>query len=468
MSDFELLKIELDGILDASNDNIVVTDGEGKVLRVSANCLSIYGKTKEDLIGKTVFQLEKEYIFYPSVTAKVLRERKEVQVMQKTPTNKVVMATGIPLTNSSGKIVRIISFSHDLTEIQQLREDYEQLRIKMLRYESEIEELREKESKADEIVTKSKTMQDIYHMVQRVAASDATVVLLGESGVGKNVIAHMLHDKSQRKNQSFMEVNCGAIPDTLFESEIFGYEPGAFTGADKNGKPGMIELADRGTLFLDEIAELPLAIQVKLLKVLQEKRITRIGGSTGKDVDFRLIAATNQNLEEMVSQGKFRKDLFYRLHVIPIIVPPLRERKEDIYHFTQHYLAIFNHKYETNKVLHPSTIAILQNYDWPGNVRELENLMERLVITSTSNVIYPSNLPFVEETDKVGLPAEEWTTEAFEQQGLTLQEALREVEKNWLKRAYRQYKTTYEMAKYLGLSQSTVVRRLKEYQINSK
>ncbi|MEN1968776.1 sigma 54-interacting transcriptional regulator [Lentibacillus sp. N15] len=464
----KLLKIELDGILDASNDNIVVTDGEGNVLRVSANCLSIYGKTKEDLTGKTVFQLEEEHIFYPSVTAKVLHTKKEVQVMQKTPTNKVVMATGIPLTDNDGDIVRIISFSHDLTEIQQLREDYEQLQLKMLRYESEIEELRE--NKADEVVIKSKTMQDIYHMVQRVAASDATAVLLGESGVGKNVIAHMLHDYSQRKNESFIEVNCGAIPETLFESEIFGYEPGAFTGADKNGKPGMIELADRGTLFLDEIGELPLAIQVKLLKVLQEKRITRIGGSIGKNVDFRLIAATNQDLEVMIAQGKFRRDLFYRLNVIPITVPPLRERKEDVYQLIQHYLSVFNHKYKTNKVLHPAAINNLQNYDWPGNVRELENLIERLVITSMSNIIYPSDLPFVEETDNIGtgLPTEEWTTEAFERKGLTMQEALREVEKNWLKRAYRQYKTTYEMAKFLGLSQSTVVRRLKEYQINSK
>lgn len=470
MFDLELLKIELDGILDTSNDNIVVADGEGKILRVSSNCFSIYGKAERDLTGKTVYQLEEDYIFYPSVTAKVLKEKKEVQIMQETSTKKLVMATGIPLTDNNGQIVRIISFSHDLTEIQQLREDYEQLRVKMEQYESEIKELKENENKNKEerLVIKSKTMKDIYNMAQRVAVSDATVVLLGESGVGKNVIARMLHDKSQRKKGAFIELNCGAIPETLFESEIFGYESGAFTGADKNGKAGMIEHANKGTLFFDEIAELPLTIQVKLLKVLQEKQITRIGGSKAKKVDFRLIVATNQNLEEMVLQGKFRKDLFYRLNVIPITIPPLRERREDIYQLSQYYLAIFNKKYQTNKIFLSATIDLFYNYDWPGNVRELENLIERLVVTSTSNAIPPSSLPFVKETDEMGLSTEEWTSEALEQQDLTLQEALRKVEKSWLRRAYRQYKTTYEMAKYLGLSQSTVVRRLKEYKINSK
>ncbi|WP_088053537.1 sigma-54 interaction domain-containing protein [Virgibacillus dakarensis] len=466
-SELELLKIELEGILEVSNDNIVVTDGDGVVLRVSSNCTSIYGSDQRDLIGKTVFQLENEKIFYPSVTARVLKEKKEVQVMQKTPTSKVVMATGIPVFSQKREIVRIISFSHDLTEIQQLKEDYQQLRAKMLRYETEIEELREKEAKTDQIVVKSKTMEEIDKLIQHIASSDAAVVLLGESGVGKNVFARRLHEGSQRNKAAFIEVNCGAIPENLFESEIFGYVPGAFTGADRKGKAGMIELADQGTLFLDEIAELPLAIQVKLLKVLQEKKVSRIGGYQVKNIDFRLIAATNQDLEELVKQGKFRKDLFYRLNVIPITIPPLRERNDDIYQLMRHYLIIFNQKYQTDKSFHSTTIDAFQHHQWPGNVRELENLIERLVVTSTETIIYPSDLPFVKEAN-VYHHTNEWTLENFERQGLTLQDALEEVEKNWLKRAYRQYKTTYEMAKYLGISQPTVVRRLKKYQINSR
>src|SRR5699024_4787642 len=261
----EMLQLELEGIMHASNDNIVMTDGEGKVIRFSSNCTSIYGKEEDELVGKTVFELEKDRTFSPSVTAVVLNEKKEVQVMQRTPTGKVVMATGIPLFNKKRDIVRIISFSHDLTEIQLLKEDYEELRAKMIRYESEIEELREQEKRTN-VIIKSKTMIQIRELVERVAKSDANVVLLGESGVGKNVFAKALHEESERNQKKVIEVNCGAIPEPLFESELFGYEPGSFTGASKSGKKGMIELADQGTLFLDEIAELPLSIQVKLLK----------------------------------------------------------------------------------------------------------------------------------------------------------------------------------------------------------
>ncbi|HLR69115.1 MAG TPA: sigma 54-interacting transcriptional regulator [Virgibacillus sp.] len=463
----EMLQLELEGIMHASNDNIVMTDGEGKVIRVSSNCTSIYGKEEDELVGKTVFELEKDRTFSPSVTAVVLNEKKEVQVMQRTPTGKVVMATGIPLFNKKRDIVRIISFSHDLTEIQLLKEDYEELRAKMIRYESEIEELREQEKRTN-VIIKSKTMIQIRELVERVAKSDANVVLLGESGVGKNVFAKALHEESERNQKKVIEVNCGAIPEPLFESELFGYEPGSFTGASKSGKKGMIELADQGTLFLDEIAELPLSIQVKLLKVLQEKKVTPIGGSEAKEVDFRLITATNQDLEALVKQGKFREDLFYRLNVIPITIPPLRERKDDIYKLAQHYLTIFNEKYHTNKFFHSKAMNAMQQYDWPGNVRELENLIERLVVTTDTNMIFASNLPFVNQMDVSELPKQEWQLESFEEQGLTLQEVLEAVEKNWLIRASKQYKTTYEMAEYLGLSQSTVVRRLKKYNINSK
>jgi TyrR family helix-turn-helix protein len=309
-------------------------------------------------------------------------------------------------------------------------------------------------------------MQKILDLVKRVARSDVTVFLSGESGVGKNVFARALHDHSERKDEKFIEVNCGAVPSSLFESEMFGYEAGSFTGASKKGKAGLIEMADKGTLFLDEIGELPLDIQVKLLQVLQNKKVTRIGGNRSKEVDFRLITATNQNLKEKVAEGKFRQDLFYRLNVIPIEIPPLRERKEDIYQLIQQFLSEFNEKHQANKILHSTTVDVLMNYEWPGNVRELENLMERLVITSDTSTIYPSNLPFVDEKD---YPDADWSAlEAFESRGLTLQEALEEVEEKWLRRAYRQYKSTYEMAEFLGLSQPTVVRRLKKYKINSK
>src|SRR5699024_9491314 len=292
------------------------------------------------------FELQEENIFNPSVTVEVLKENKEVQVMQTTINGRVVMATGIPIYDKEKNIIRVISFSHDLTEIQELKEDYEHLQTKMKRFETEIEELREKETKVDGIVVKSEAIKRILELVNRMSKSDANVVLLGESGVGKSMFARAIHNGSERNKESFIEVNCGAIPENLFESEVFGYEPGAFTGASQKGKVGLIELADQGTLFLDEVGEIPLSQQVKLLKVLEEKKVVRVGGQKAIDVDFRLVAATNQDLKELVRQGEFREDLFYRLNVVPITIPPLRERKEDIYQLAHYYLAIHNQKYD--------------------------------------------------------------------------------------------------------------------------
>lgn len=468
MNEDYLIKQELESIIEHSNDNIVVTDGEGVVLRTSPNCERIYGQSQSYLIGKSVFQLQEEDIFNPSVTIQVLKKKKEVQLMQTTPKGRVIMATGIPIFSEANKLIRIISFSHDLTEIQQIKEDYEHLKVKMKRYELEIEQLREKETKVAGIIAKDEAIKHILELILRTAKSDASVVLLGESGVGKSMFARALHNHSHRSKEPFIEVNCGAIPDNLFESEVFGYESGAFTGASQKGKLGFIELADQGTLFLDEIGEIPLNQQVKLLKVLENKEVVRVGGSEAIDVDFRLVTATNQDLEKLVKEGKFRKDLYYRLNVVPIVIPPLRERKKDIYELAYHYLTKFNKKYNTNKVLHMKTITALQNYDWPGNVRELENLIERLLVTVKKETIYPYHLSFFNEADVLQSLDIEHELETFEEQSITLHDALEAVEKRWLKRAYRQYKTTYEMAEYLGVSQSTVVRRLQKYSIDSK
>ncbi|OCA82069.1 sigma-54 interaction domain-containing protein [Pseudobacillus wudalianchiensis] len=462
----DIRELELRAILAASNDNIVITDGDGVVLRASPSCLSIYGEAANKLIGVNVEELEQKNIFSPSVTKKVLQEKKEVQLMQYTSTGRIVMATALPVFNDEGEIVRVISFSHDLTEIQHLKEDYEELRMKMAYYQSEIKELREKEEYFGETVMKSKEIRQIWQLIQRVAKSDATVVFLGESGVGKNVFARAVHEGSRRQDEVFIEVNCSAIPESLFESEMFGYERGAFTGANREGKAGLIETANGGTLFLDEVGELPLALQVKLLKVIQEKRVTRIGGTEPKTIDFRIIASTNRDLEQMVKEGKFRRDLFYRLNVIPINIPSLRERKEDVLSLCNFYLKKFNEKYESNKIFHVTTINELLAYEWPGNVRELENLIERLVVTTENRMIYPQALPFYLGVNPHPLE-HEGTLEEMEETGASLRKAIEEVEIRWLRRAARQYKTTYEMADYLGISQSSVVRKLNKYQINS-
>lgn len=463
----ELLQLELDAIINYSNDNILVADGKGIVLRSSPNCSEIYGIDTDYIIGNSVYKLQEENIFKPSVTVKVIESRKEVQVMQETVNGRVVMATGIPIFDDQGNLIRVISFSHDLTELKQLKDDYEFLQMKMKRFESEMEELREQETKVEGIVLKNKQIKDMFRLMNRIAETDATVVLLGESGVGKSMFARAIHNRSKRKNKPFIEINASAIPESIFEAEVFGYEAGAFTGASKDGKIGLIELADQGTLFFDEIAEIPLDLQVKLLKVLEEKKITRVGGTKSIEVDFRLIVATNRDLEKMVQEGKFRKDLYYRLNVVPLTIPPLRERKEDIYELAQYFLDTYNKKYGFEKVFHPQTLELFQKYDWPGNVRELENLVERLIVTTEGKVIHPEQLPMHNFLENMNDDAS-WNIEMFEENGLKLKEVIEEVEKKWLQRAYRQYKTTYEMAEALGISQATVVRKLKKYGINSK
>ncbi|MGG4040758.1 sigma-54 interaction domain-containing protein [Bacillus smithii] len=461
----EILELELDAIVKKSKDNIVITDGNGVVLRASPNSYAIYGSSTDDLIGKSVYQLEEDHIFSPSVTIKVLNERKEVRVMQNTKTGRSVMAIGLPIFDRSNEIIRVISFSHDLTEIEQLKEEFKQLQKKIERYETEIQELRDNEQIEGNTILKSKAIQQIWQLIKRVAKTDASVVFLGESGVGKTHFARALHQASERANEAFIDVNCSAIPESLFESEMFGYEPGSFTGASKKGKTGLIELADQGTLFLDEIGEIPLSMQSKLLKVIQDKEVYRIGGVRPKKVDFRLITSTNQNLSEMIKHGSFRQDLFYRLSVISITIPPLRERKEDIAMLAYYYLQKFNEKYRMRKFLHPATIDKLIHYHWPGNVRELQNMMERLVITSETNIIHPDNLPSdiqmdrTQKTDSLLLK---------NMKGKTLREAMEEVEILWLRRAVKQCKTTYEMAEFLGISQSNVVRKLKKYRIKAK
>lgn len=451
----------LDTIIETSNNNITIADDKGYILHSNPNHWSLYGITPDQYKGKTVYQLQDEGVLSPSITAMVLKEHKELKIMQNTTTGKIIMTSGYPIFNDDGKLILVISYSQDQTEISNLQNQYEQLERKLKGYQAEVEELRGKEG----ILYRNKEMHQIVKTIQRVAKTDATVLILGESGVGKSMFARELHNQSDRKKEPFIEVNCSTIPESLFEAEMFGYEAGSFTGAQKQGKTGLIEEADNGTLFLDEIGELPLAIQVKLLKVLQEKKFMRIGGTKERHVDFRLVTATNQNLEKMVQKGSFRLDLYYRLNVIPLFIPPLRDRKEDITFLINHYIELINQKYKTRKRLHSSTYDILIQYGWPGNVRELENLIERLILISEETNILPSSLPSSilgqsQTEDKEATMVIEQTINDEDQ---NLKTVLEKVEKYMFSKASKQCKTTYEMAKLLGISQPSVIRKLKKY-----
>lgn len=294
----------------------------------------------------------------------------------------------------------------------------------------------------------------------KVAGADSTVLILGESGVGKGLFADLIHKYSARAQKPLVKVNCGAIPESLVEAELFGYEKGAFTGAQAKGKAGYFEAAGGGTLFLDEVAELPLSSQVKLLRFLEDHRITRVGATESREIDVRIFAATHRNLQEMVDQGAFRLDLFYRLHVIPLPVPPLRERRECLLPLLRHYVDLYADRLGTRRRLSRAATDVLMAYSWPGNVREMMNLCERLVVMSDAEVIDLADLPpGLAPSDRVPL-----TAGAFDDE-TPLEEALLRTERALLLRARQRHGSQQAMAHALGVNQSTIARKLKRHGI---
>lgn len=459
LDEFRNTSLDLKTIFESSYDVIYVSDGEGVTLRVSSACEEIWGKKPEELVGRSVLDLEKEGIYRPSVTRLVLESREKVRVIQKTKTGRTLLVVGTPVKDKNGKIVRVINASRDITEIGKLREEVQTMKEMMERYKQEISRLRLHESSSSKLIYRSVAMEKVMNQAQKISGFDTTVLITGESGVGKDVVASLIHEWSDRSGQPFVKINCGAIPESLLESELFGYEPGAFTGAQKGGKTGLFELAHLGTLFLDEVAELPLTLQVKLLRVLQEKEIRRIGGLRSIQVDVRLIAATNRNLEKLVEQGAFREDLYYRLNVFPIWIPPLRKRVEDIPLLVHHFAVKFNERYGLNKSFSVEAIAELQKKPWKGNVRELQNLVERLIISSDEPVIR------VKDVNHFAAGKEPSPIEIKIHREVPLKEAVGAAEKAILEFAKKKYGTTSGMAKALEVDQSTVSRKLRKYSL---
>ncbi|NPA54047.1 MAG: sigma-54-dependent Fis family transcriptional regulator [Aquificae bacterium] len=303
----------------------------------------------------------------------------------------------------------------------------------------------------EDIVAESKKMKEILETAKKVAPFDATVLITGESGTGKEVLAKFIHKNSKRKDKPFIAINCGAIPDELLEAELFGYKKGAFTGASSD-KKGLIEEADGGTILLDEIGDLPLNLQVKLLRLLQEGEIKPLGSSKTKKVDVRFIAATNQNLEQLVKEGKFREDLYYRLNVIKIHIPPLKERKEDILPLTKFFIKKYSMKYNIKpKTLSEKAISELLSYDWPGNVRELENTIERLVLMTSGDII---NSVFENDVSN------RYTKITFKK----YKEAKEDFEKNYLKTLLSLTEGNISKAsKISGLTRAQIYRMMKRH-----
>lgn len=454
---------ELNDILEGSYDGLYICNKEGRVVMVNSAWEKICGLSRDFVIGQKVKDLIADGWYDNSAALLTLDSKKTsttmLEITSGSKKGQIIMATGTPIFDEAGELDRVVVNVRDITYLEHLKTQLVETMELSQRYASELEEIRLQVQKMDDIVVKSTQMKRIMELTIRVSKVDSTVIITGESGVGKDVIAKKIHYLSKRMNNSFIKINCGAIPEPLLESELFGYEGGAFTGAKKEGKPGMFELASGGTLFLDEVGDLPLSLQVKLLRVLQEKEIVRVGGVKTIKVDVRIIAATNKNLEAMIKEGTFREDLYYRLNVVNISIPPLRERREDLEYLLGFMLNKLNYKYGLNKKLTQNVIERLLTYHWPGNIRELENMLERLIVLTDEEHIQLNHLPsYLQEKTTVGGAI---TLTSL----IPLKEAIEEVEQQLIKRALDQYVTTRKVAKMLGVNQSTVVRKIKQYNI---
>lgn len=455
---------ELEAVFEHCHDGISIVDRNGKIVTSNPAMQRLLNLARDDYVGRNITDLVEEGTFSSSVSSRVLSFGKPFTILQEVRSGTRCLTTGVPIMSEDGQVDMVVVNSHDVTELYALKERLRQSQKLAGGYQAELSDMRVALMQNEDIVVRSKKMLDILDLARRLAAVDTTVLIVGESGTGKEVVATLLHRASpKRSEKSFIKVNCGAIPRDLLEAELFGYEYGAFTGAAREGRAGLFELADGGSIFLDEVGEIPLDLQVKLLRVLQERELKKVGGSKVVKVDVRIIAASNRDLQELVSQGRFRQDLYYRLNVVPLEVPPLRERKEDIVALAMHYVRYFNRKYGFEKVLSAELIDAMESYSWPGNVRELANLVERMVVTSKGNILGAGEFPMENTASGSGhmrtdpLPGP-----------MSIQEALMETEKSVILKILQNSRSTAGAARSMGISRATLARKMRKYGIRRR
>lgn len=458
LSSINEYKSLLQAVFASVQDAISVVDETGHHIMVNPAYTKITGISAEEIYGKYAnYDIENG----ESLHLKVLRSKKPVENTKVTikPSGKVVIARGAPIVVGE-KLKGSVAILHDISEIKQLTN-------KLSEAQKRIRELSAKYS-FDDIIGNSEKMKEAKEQVIKASNVPATVILKGESGTGKELFAHAIHNESQRKNNQFVRVNCAAIPETLLESELFGYEEGAFTGAKKGGKKGLFEEASNGTIFLDEISEISISTQIKLLRVLQEKEITRVGGVKPIHINVRVISATNVNLKEKVEQGFFRDDLYYRLNVFPIEIPPLRERIDDINDLTYRFIEKLNTEYGRDvKEISNDALEILKNYKWPGNVRELENVIGRSIINMNINekIIKKEHLPVLVPVNISD--SKNYKFETNEQKIGTLTNAINEFEKDYIQHIYELCNKNKTLtSKTLKISIRSLYYKMEKYNIN--
>lgn len=458
MRSFQELTRELDAIIDSSSDGLWICDADARVTRINPASERINNIKASEVVGKSMHELLDQGFIDRSAALEALTTGKVVSQLQNREGRKLI-STGTPVLDDNGNVIRVVVSERDVTEIDNLQRELEEQEALRDQYRSQMLELQQADLASRHVIARSPAMVNALKQALKVSAVNSSVLILGESGVGKGLIAELIHKNSTRADKPLIEINCGAIPESLIESELFGYEKGAFTGAQTSGKPGYLEVADGGILFLDEIAELPPAAQVKLLRFLENGRVVRLGGTKARNVDVRILAATHRNLDEMVKQGSFRLDLYYRLNVIPIHVPALRDRKDCILPLIQHYMDTFGARDSLRKRLTRAAQDAMMAYEYPGNVRQLMNICERLVVMTETNLIDVKDLPAeIAATGAADAEGDDSWAESF-----TLQQTLDSIERTVLQKALTKYGNQVRMAQALGVNQSTIARKLKKH-----
>lgn len=442
------LNADLNAVLSSIYDEILVLNDRGVLIRCSETMTPEYWVINfKKFIGKNLLQLDEGGPIQPTVIRHVMRDKKKYSAVEETPLGKKVLLVCTPILDADGDLRRMIIALRDITETTRLKSE-------LNKYKKELDDFKKETILQQKMIFRSAKMEELMIRARKVSEFSSTVLISGESGVGKEVIAQAIHQMGKRNKLPFIKLNCGAIPENLLESELFGYVNGAFTGASVKGKKGYFEQANGGVLFLDEIGELTPQLQVKLLRVLQESEVVPLGSTRSIPIDVQIVAATNRNLKEMVRAGSFREDLYYRLNVIPIHVPPLRERPEDIAVLALHFLRQFNQRYQKNYLLMPDALNLLELYHWPGNIRELQNVMERLMVVSENETIQAS---LVSKLIRFDQPLA--SKDLMIRQILPMKQAKERLEDELITLAMKKFKTTTRAAEVLGISQSSVSRK---------
>ena len=450
----------LERILDVLSDGIYVTDAKGKTLMVNHKYEQLTGINRKEIMGKLVTDLVNQGIFDVILNPEVVRTGQNKTAVQVTKVGKRVVLNGYPVFDESGKIALVVTFVRDITLLCQLKDQ-------IANQQEVIEKFREVQNLINtklkfqngSVIFESQEMVQLLNLLEKVANTDATILLLGETGVGKDVFSRLIHERSLRHNAPFFKVDCSTIPENLIESELFGYESGAFSGASAKGKAGLFEMADKGTLFLDEIGELPLLMQAKLLRAIQDQELIRVGSTKVRKFDVRFIAATNRNLEEEVKNGRFRSDLFFRLRVVVLQIPPLRERREDILPLVRLFFDKYSVKYRKDISFTNEVGKVFQNYMWPGNVREMDNLIQTLIITREKEILEVCDLPHF-MLDTINLDSSSICGE-----NKSLDQMMHDYEKKLLKNALEVHGSVAKAAKLLKVDRTTIFRKAKKYSL---